>query len=305
MLEYPMKDTGGNVVFTSLAWHFIPASGGKNKLVIVHQGHDNTLIDRVSRRGRGRTGRTRPGGDHRRAVVRRVLGARDVHASVPPGRPRHTEPRVPDERRAAARRRVRNALLHGAGPGFPQLPGDQLGQRRVSTVHRLPHDRRRGRRVDDHRLRRHRPDHRAQLPGRGIDPALSPLSHRRRRDLQPRRRAVPGERHLSPRRISGSLHPGRDGDQLERVPATPDADPRSGTTAASGRRSRRPRSAPGTCPSTSTSWRCATPSSRSGRAGCSASRSTRPTSPPTANSTWSATGRSSGRSWASSTTRDG
>jgi hypothetical protein len=45
MLEYPMKDTGGNVVFTSLAWHFIPASGAKNKLVIVHQGHDSTLID--------------------------------------------------------------------------------------------------------------------------------------------------------------------------------------------------------------------------------------------------------------------
>jgi hypothetical protein len=45
MLEYPMKDAGGNVVFTSLGWHFIPASGGKSKLVIVHQGHDNTLID--------------------------------------------------------------------------------------------------------------------------------------------------------------------------------------------------------------------------------------------------------------------
>ena len=45
MLEYPMKDTGGNVVFTSLAWHFIPAAGAKNKLVIVHQGHDSTLID--------------------------------------------------------------------------------------------------------------------------------------------------------------------------------------------------------------------------------------------------------------------
>lgn len=47
MLEYPMKDAGGNVVFTSLAWHFIPASGEKNKLVIVHQGHDSTLIDAV------------------------------------------------------------------------------------------------------------------------------------------------------------------------------------------------------------------------------------------------------------------
>ncbi|HLK90267.1 MAG TPA: hypothetical protein VKZ18_10255, partial [Polyangia bacterium] len=47
MLEYPMKDAGGNVVFTSLAWHLIPASGAKNKLVIVHQGHDNTLIDPV------------------------------------------------------------------------------------------------------------------------------------------------------------------------------------------------------------------------------------------------------------------
>ncbi len=29
--------------------------------------------------------------------------------------------------------------------------------------------------MDDHRLRRHRPDHRAQLPGRRINPALSPL----------------------------------------------------------------------------------------------------------------------------------
>jgi hypothetical protein len=45
MLEYPMKDESGKVVFTSLAWHFIPASGAKKKLVIVHQGHDNTLID--------------------------------------------------------------------------------------------------------------------------------------------------------------------------------------------------------------------------------------------------------------------
>ena len=45
MFEYPMKDADGNVVFTALGWHLIPASGGKNKLVIVHQGHDNTLLD--------------------------------------------------------------------------------------------------------------------------------------------------------------------------------------------------------------------------------------------------------------------
>ncbi len=56
MLEYPMKDTTGKVVFTSLAWHLIPASGAKNKLVIVHQGHDDALIDPVAGEDAGEPG---------------------------------------------------------------------------------------------------------------------------------------------------------------------------------------------------------------------------------------------------------
>ena len=56
MLEYPMKDTNGNLVFTSLGWHFIPSSGAKNKMVIVHQGHDTTFMDPVPGQDAGGTG---------------------------------------------------------------------------------------------------------------------------------------------------------------------------------------------------------------------------------------------------------
>lgn len=46
MLEYQVKE-GSTLIHTALGWHFIAANNAltKHKVVIVHQGHDSTLID--------------------------------------------------------------------------------------------------------------------------------------------------------------------------------------------------------------------------------------------------------------------
>jgi len=45
MIQYRMTDASGAVAHTALGWYIVPNQGAKNRLVIVHQGHDTTLVD--------------------------------------------------------------------------------------------------------------------------------------------------------------------------------------------------------------------------------------------------------------------
>jgi hypothetical protein len=45
LLQHQMRDANGNVVHTALGWYIAPAANPRGKLVIVHQGHDVTLVD--------------------------------------------------------------------------------------------------------------------------------------------------------------------------------------------------------------------------------------------------------------------
>jgi hypothetical protein len=46
MIEYRMNQANGTTpAHTALGWYITPKSGARNQLVIVHQGHDNTLVD--------------------------------------------------------------------------------------------------------------------------------------------------------------------------------------------------------------------------------------------------------------------
>jgi hypothetical protein len=45
LLQHQMRDSNGNVVHTALGWYIEPAANPRGKLVIVHQGHDPTLVD--------------------------------------------------------------------------------------------------------------------------------------------------------------------------------------------------------------------------------------------------------------------